>query len=233
MKLKKWEELPENMKNDYVRKYYDILYAKRASLFAKRIFDIVFGVLILVVLSPVFLVISIAIKLDSRGPIMFRQTRITQYGKKFRIFKFRTMVTDAEKIGTQVTTKNDSRITKVGKTLRKYRLDEIPQLLNVIKGDMTFVGTRPEVVKYVERYSQEMRATLLLPAGITSEASINYKDEEQLLANSIDADDKYFNEVLPGKMKYNLESLENFSFFEDIRTMFRTVFAVGRSRQRL
>lgn len=228
MKLKKWEELPENMKNDYVRKYYDILYAKRISLFAKRIFDIIFGVLVLVILSPVFLVISIAIKLDSRGPIMFRQTRITQYGKKFRIFKFRTMVTNAEKIGTQVTTKNDSRITKVGKTLRKYRLDEIPQLLNVIEGDMSFVGTRPEVVKYVERYSQEMMATLLLPAGITSEASINYKDEEQLLASAIDADETYINEVLPGKMKYNLESLENFSFFGDIRTMFRTVFAMTK-----
>lgn len=229
--MKKWEELPENMKNDYVRKYYDILYAKRISLFAKRIFDIVFGVLILVILSPVFLVISIAIKLDSRGPIMFRQTRITQYGKNFRIFKFRTMVTNAEKIGTQVTTKNDSRITKVGKTLRKYRLDELPQLLNVITGDMSFVGTRPEVVKYVERYSQEMMAILLLPAGITSEASINYKDEEQLLASAIDADEKYINEVLPGKMKYNLESLENFSFFGDIRTMFRTVFAVSKKSQ--
>jgi len=228
VKLKKWEELPENMKNDYVRKYYDILYAKRISLFAKRIFDIIFGVLVLVILSPVFLVISIAIKLDSRGPIMFRQTRITQYGKKFRIFKFRTMVANAEKIGTQVTTKNDSRITKVGKILRKYRLDEIPQLLNVITGDMSFVGTRPEVVKYVERYSQEMMATLLLPAGITSEASINYKDEEQLLASAIDADETYINEVLPGKMKYNLESLENFSFFGDIRTMFRTVFAVTK-----
>ena len=157
---------------------------------------------------------------------MFRQVRVTQYGKQFRIFKFRTMVNNADKIGTQVTTKNDARVTKVGKFLRKCRLDEIPQLLNIILGDMTFVGTRPEVVKYVDKYTDEMMATLLLPAGVTSEASIQYKDEELLLAHADDADETYINEVLPEKMKYNLRSIETFSFSSDIRTMLRTVAAV-------
>lgn len=226
MILKKWGHLPECMKNEYVRKYYELLYKKRLSLFAKRIFDIVMAIISFIILFPIFLIISIAIKIDSKGPVMFRQVRVTQYGKRFRIFKFRTMVNDADKIGTQVTTKNDTRVTKVGKFLRKLRLDEIPQLLNIITGDMTFVGTRPEVVKYVDKYSDEMWATLLLPAGVTSEASIQYKDEEMLLANSEDVDETYINEVLPGKMKYNLRSLEYFCFFGEIKTMFRTVVAV-------
>lgn len=226
VKLRKWEDLPDNMKNDSVRKYYDILYKKRFSLFIKRIFDIIVAILIFIILSPIFIIISIAIKIDSKGPIMFRQVRVTQYGKQFRIFKFRTMVNNAEKLGTQVTTKNDNRVTKVGKILRKYRLDELPQLFNIIAGDMTFVGTRPEVVKYVERYTDEMMATLLLPAGITSEASIQYKDEEQLLASANDADETYINVVLPEKMYFNLRSIEKFSFLSDIKIMFKTVLAV-------
>lgn len=222
----KWEDLPDNMKNGSVKKYYDFLYKKRLSLFAKRIFDIVVAILTFIILSPVFIIISIAIKLNSNGPVMFRQVRVTQYGKQFRIFKFRTMVNNADKIGSQVTIMNDSRVTKVGKFLRKCRLDEIPQLFNIITGDMSFVGTRPEVVKYVEKYTDEMMATLLLPAGVTSEASIQYKDEELLLANAYDADETYVNEVLPKKMKYNLGSIEKFSFFCEIMTMVRTVVAV-------
>ncbi|PGT97486.1 sugar transferase [Bacillus cereus] len=214
------------MKTDSVRKYYELLYKKRFSLFLKRIFDIVMGVLVLLILSPMFILISIAIKVDSKGPVMFRQVRVTQYGKQFEIFKFRTMVNDADKVGTQVTTKDDNRITRVGKLLRKIRLDEIPQLFNVILGDMSFVGTRPEVVKYVEKYTDEMMATLLLPAGITSEASIQYKNEEQLLTNTENVDETYINEVLPEKMRYNLRSIESFCFFSDIRTMINTVFAV-------
>ncbi|MED1089150.1 sugar transferase [Bacillus paramycoides] len=224
--LKKWGELPNGMKIDSVRKYYELLYKKRYSLFFKRIFDIVMGVLVLLILSPMFILIGIAIKVDSKGPVMFRQVRVTQYGKQFKIFKFRTMVNDADKVGTQVTTKNDNRITRVGKLLRKIRLDEIPQLFNVILGDMSFVGTRPEVVKYVERYTDEMMATLLLPAGVTSEASIQYRNEEQLLTNTEDVDETYVNEVLPEKMRYNLRSIESFSFFGDIKTMINTVFVV-------
>lgn len=226
MILKKWEDLPQNMRNEDVKKYYDILEPKKFSLSFKRIFDLVVAIILLIILLPIFILISIAIKIDSKGPIMFRQVRITQYGGQFRIFKFRTMVNNADKIGSQVTTKNDVRVTKVGKVIRKLRLDEIPQLLNIITGDMTFVGTRPEVIKYVEEYTDEMWATLLLPAGVTSEASIQYKDEEKLLENADDADKTYVYEVLPGKMKYNLESIEEFSFFYEIKTMFRTVGAV-------
>jgi lipopolysaccharide/colanic/teichoic acid biosynthesis glycosyltransferase len=226
MLLKKWDDLPENMKNESVRYYYELLYKKRSSLLAKRIFDIVVAIITFFILSPIFIILSLAIKTDSKGPVMFRQIRVTQYGKKFRIFKFRTMVNSADKIGTQVTTKNDARVTRIGRFLRKLRLDEIPQLFNIILGDMSFVGTRPEVVKFVENYTDEMLATLLLPAGVTSEASIKYKDEELLLSIAEDADVTYLYEVLPEKMKYNLKSIKEFSFFSDIKTMFKTVFAV-------
>jgi lipopolysaccharide/colanic/teichoic acid biosynthesis glycosyltransferase len=231
MAIRNWDNLPENMKNESVRRYYEVLYKKRFSLFIKRIFDIVFGVIMLIILLPVFLVISIAIKIDSKGPVMFRQVRVTQYGKQFRIFKFRTMVNNADRIGTEVTIKNDARVTRVGRLLRKLRLDEIPQLFNVISGDMSFVGTRPEVVKYVERYSDEMRATLLLPAGVTSEASIQYKNEESLLANSDNVDEIYVKEVLPEKMRYNLKSIEEFSFFRDVKIMFKTVLAIVKQNK--
>jgi lipopolysaccharide/colanic/teichoic acid biosynthesis glycosyltransferase len=224
--LRKWEDLPESMKNKIVRTYYDVLYKKRFDLFVKRLFDITFGIITLIILLPVFLVISIVIKIDSNGPVMFRQVRVTQYGKQFRIFKFRTMVINAENVGTQVTQKNDSRVTKIGRFLRKYRLDEIPQLLNIITGDMSFVGTRPEVVKYVQRYTDEMMATLLLPAGVTSEASIHYRDEELLLAIAEDIEDIYVNKMLPEKMRYNLKSIELFSFFREIKTILKTVLAV-------
>ena len=226
MRLRKWDDLPENMKNESVRKYYNILYKKRASFVFKRIFDFVVAMIMLVILAPIFFVVSIAIKADSKGPVMFRQIRVTQYGKRFKIYKFRTMVNNADKIGSQVTTNNDSRVTRVGKALRKFRIDEIPQLLNIITGDMTFVGTRPEVEKYVERYTDEMMATLLLPAGVTSEASIQYKDEERLLAEAINADETYTSDILPDKMKLNLESVESFCFWYDIHTMTRTVIAV-------
>lgn len=224
--LRCWEDLPEAMKNESVEKYYKLLSKRPLALVVKRLFDIVAAFLILIILSPVFLVVALAIKLDSKGPVFFRQVRVTQYGREFKIFKFRTMVVNAESLGTQVTTKNDARITGVGRFLRKVRLDEIPQLFNILLGDMSFVGTRPEVPKYVNRYTKEMMATLLLPAGVTSEASIRYKDEDLLLADAEDADETYINKVLPEKMKYNLKSLENFSFLGDIRTMLRTATAV-------
>ena len=226
MMLRKWEELPSYMQNEEVRKYYDILAEHQGSLVAKRCFDIVFSILLLVVLSPVFLVVSIWIRCDSQGPVFYRQERITQYGKVFRIFKVRTMVTDADRIGTLVTVGNDSRITRVGAKIRKVRLDEIPQLLNILTGDMTFVGTRPEVKKYVDAYSDSMYATLLLPAGVTSVASIAYKDEDILLEKSDNPDQTYIQDILPEKMKYNLKALEEFSFLAELETMVNTVRAV-------
>ncbi|MCF2613306.1 sugar transferase [Fusobacterium perfoetens] len=226
MILKDWEQLPEELQLDEVRPYYEILKKKKLSLILKRIFDIVVSLIMLIILLPVFIFLGIAIKIDSKGPVFFRQERITQYGKTFKIFKFRTMVNNAEKLGTQVTVGNDARITKVGKFIRDCRLDEIAQLLNILTGDMTFVGTRPEVKKYVNYYTKEMMATLLLPAGVTSLASIYYKDEAKLLDKSNNPDKTYVEEVLPGKMKYNLQSIREFNFFEDIKTMLKTVVAV-------
>ena len=228
MKLKAWEELPQYMQNDAVKEYYDVLSKRTGSLVIKRLFDIVVSAIMLILVSPVLLILAIWIKVDSKGPVFFRQARITQYGRVFRIFKFRTMVNNADKIGSQVTVGNDSRITKVGAKIRKLRLDELPQLINVLLGDMSFVGTRPEVKKYVDAYTDEMYATLLLPAGITSEASIRYKDEDELLAGAVDVDKVYVEQVLPGKMKYNLDAVKKFSFVGDIVTMVRTVIAVLR-----
>ena len=225
MIVKKWEKLPPEMQTEEVRKYYDILRKKRVSLFFKRAFDILVSLIMLIILSPVFLVLAIAIKIDSRGPVFYRQIRITQYNKKFRIFKFRSMVQDADK-GSQVTVSGDSRITRVGKFVRKCRLDELCQLIDVFRGTMTFVGTRPEVPKYTEQYTPEMMATLLLPAGVTSMASIYYKDEAELLDSAEDTDKVYVEDVLPAKMYYNLKAIEEFSFWRDIKIMFMTVFAV-------
>ena len=226
MILKNWEQLPEELQLDEVKPYYEVLKKKKLSLILKRIFDVVVSFIMLIILLPVFIFLGIAIKIDSKGPVFFRQERITQYGKTFKIFKFRTMVNNAEKLGTQVTVGNDARITKVGKFIRDCRLDEIAQLLNILTGDMTFVGTRPEVRKYVNHYTKEMMATLLLPAGVTSLASIYYKDEAKLLDKSNNPDKTYIEEVLPGKMKYNLQSIKEFNFFEDIKTMIKTVVAV-------
>lgn len=226
MVLRKWSDMPEHMKSDEVKVYYDILNSRKGSLIAKRIFDFAISLLMTIILSPILLVLIIIIKLDDPGPAFFRQVRITTYGRAFRIFKFRTMVVNAEELGTQVTKENDPRVTRIGNKLRKYRLDELPQLLNIITGDMSFVGTRPEVPRYVNCYSEEMLATLLLPAGVTSEASIMYKDENELIGNAEDPDKVYVEKVLPDKMRYNLDALRNFSFWGELKTMFRTVGAV-------
>lgn len=226
--LKNWNKLPEYMRTDEVRPYYDLLQKKKISLLFKRVFDIVVSLIMIILCSPFLLIISILIVKDSKGGVFYRQERVTQYGRVFRIFKFRTMVQNADQIGTQVTVSNDSRITKIGSKLRNCRLDELPQLFNIFLGDMTFVGTRPESVHYVKSYTNEMYATLLLPAGVTSEASIEYKDEADLLDQADDVDSVYINEVLPEKMKYNLNSIKEFSFFKEIATMFRTVLAVLR-----
>lgn len=226
MRFRKWDNLPEFMKCDEVRMYYDILAKKKLSITLKRIFDVVMAVVLLVILVIPMLVIAIMIKLDSSGPVFYRQERVTAYGKKFKIHKFRTMVNNADKIGASVTVNGDVRITKMGRRIRNLRIDEIPQLIDVISGDMSFVGTRPEAVKYVEKYKPEYNATLLMPAGITSEASIRYKDEDKLLNTAYDADRVYVEQVLPEKMKWNLISIERFSILREILTIFRTVSAI-------
>lgn len=230
--LRKFNDLPKFMQNDDVKKYYDILHKKRFGLFIKRVFDIVVSLILLIVFSPLFLIISLLIKIDSKGPVFYRQSRITRYGKEFRICKFRTMIVGADKKGSLVTLKDDDRITRVGNRIRKIRLDELPQLLNVFIGDMSFVGTRPEVKKYVDCYSDEMRATLLMPAGITSDASIMYKDEdkviEKYLKNGEKVDDIYVKRILPEKMKYNLDYIKKFNVFRDLKICINTVVKVGK-----
>ena len=226
MLIKKWNKLPTEMQIDEVRPYYEKLRKKNFSLFWIRFFDILVSFIMLVLLSPFFLILSLAIVIDSRGPVFYRQERVTQYGKYFRIFKFRTMVKDADKKGTLVTVGHDARITRVGKFIRKLRLDEVSQLIDVFRGTMSFVGTRPEVPKYVDQYKAEYLATLLLPAGVTSLGAIMFKDEDALLEGKEDTDKVYVEEVLPLKMKYNLKELKKVGLFHNIKIMFMTVFAV-------
>ena len=224
--LKRWDDLPNFMRVPEVRPYWEILNRKRGQLILKRVFDLTLGLILLIVLAIPMTAIALMIKIEDPGPALYRQERVTTYGRHFRIHKFRTMVVNADKIGTAVTVGEDPRITKTGRRLRKLRLDELPQVFDVISGDMSFVGTRPEAVKYVERYEPVYYATLLMPAGITSEASIRYKDEDKLLNTADDVDEVYINQVLPAKMKWNLESIERFRFLREILTMIRTVSAV-------
>ncbi len=225
-RLPKWEDLPDSMRTDAVRPYYDVLAKHRGSLVVKRAFDIVAGCVTFVVLAIPMGVIAVMIKADSEGPVFYRQERVTAYGGKFRIHKFRTMVNNADRLGSAVTVSGDSRITRVGARLRDHRLDEFPQVLDVLTGDMSFVGTRPEAVKYVERYTPEMMATLLLPAGITSEASVEFKDEAELLESAENADETYLRDILPRKMDINLRTVREFSLGREFRTLLGTVFEV-------
>ncbi len=224
--LRKWDDLPEFMKIPEVKPYYEVLKKKKLSLILKRIFDFCVALVLTIILAIPMIIIAVWIKADSEGPVFYRQERVTTYGKHFRIHKFRTMVNNAEDIGTSVTIRHDSRVTKAGKKLRNLRLDELPQVFDVLAGNMSFVGTRPEVVKYVEKYRPEFIATLLLPAGITSEASIRYKDEYELLSEADDIDRIYMEDILPNKMVWNLDAVRNFGFLRDILTMLRTVLAV-------
>lgn len=226
MELRAWQDLPDKMRTKEVRRYYNILIKRSRWFKAKRLLDIIVSSIMLVVLALPMAVIAVFIRLDSPGPVFFRQERVTQYGRIFRIYKFRTMVNNAAKLGSQVTVSNDARITRVGRVLRKFRMDEFPQLLNILAGDMTLVGTRPEVKKYVHQYTPEMYATLLLPAGLTSRTSIAYKDEDKLLQDAQNADEVYIREVLPVKMKYNLESLKNFGFADDCSILWDTFLSV-------
>ena len=218
-----FEELPEELRNDAVKKYYDILKNKKSSLVIKRIFDVAVSVVLLLLLILPIIIIALCVKLTSRGPVLYKQVRVTTYNREFNIYKFRTMVIDADKVGALVTSAKDPRITGVGHFLRKYRLDEIPQIFNVLKGDMSIVGTRPEVPKYVNTYTQAMYATMLMPAGITSLASIKFKNEDRMLEMSTNIDDDYVSIILPKKMHYNLLYLKNFDFKTDIYLMLKTV----------
>lgn len=228
MILREWEKLPVFLRLEEVRPYYDILYERRGQLAVKRIFDFLMAGILLIILAIPMAGIALIIRMDSPGAVFYRQERITAYGRKFRIHKFRTMTAGADRSGTQVTVMGDTRVTRVGTVLRKYRLDELPQLIDVLNGSMSFVGTRPEVPKYVEHYTRRMRATLLLPAGITSEASIRYKDEARLLDGAENVDKIYVEKVLPGKMKWNLWALERFSLWNEAKVLGRTVAAVMR-----
>ena len=220
MELREWTNLPDKMRTKEVRKYYNILVKRSAWFRAKRILDVIVASIMFAVLALPMLIVAVLIKLDSPGPVFFRQERVTQYGRIFRIYKFRTMVNNASRMGTQVTVSNDARITRVGRWLRKLRIDEFPQLFNILAGDMTLVGTRPEVLKYVDAYTPEMYATLLLPAGLTSRTSIAYKDDAE------DADKVYIEEVLPAKMRYNLESLKKFGLKSDMSVLWNTFVSV-------
>lgn len=218
-----FDKLPQRFQCDEVREYYDILCKKKFSIMLKRITDILMALVMLIFLIVPIIIISIAVKCTSKGPVFYKQVRVTAYGRRFKILKFRTMVVGADKIGSLVTTDGDSRVTKMGKFLRKYRLDELPQIFHVVSGKMSVVGTRPEVPKYVDSYEKEYLATLLMPAGITSLASIMYKDEEKLLSDKDDVDTVYVEQILPDKMEYNLKYLRNFGFRSDIKLMFKTV----------
>ncbi len=226
--MERWDKLPRDMRTDEVRPYYEALRKKEKQLIGKRMMDVGVSVFLLLILFPVLVGIAIAISVTSKGGPFFLQERVTTYGKRFKIVKFRTMVKDASSIGTAVTSDNDARVTEIGAFLRKYRLDELPQLINIIMGDMSLVGVRPEVAKYVEQYTPEMMATLLLPAGVTSETSIRYKDEAEILGNASgdEADLIYVEKILPEKMKYNLDYIRDFSLFNDIKICFSTVIHV-------
>lgn len=232
MILKEFKELPKEMQNDSVLKYYDILKQKKIMLLLKRFLDFIGSLILLILLSPILIILAILIKIDSKGPVFYRQERVTTNGKIFKIFKFRTMIQDADKRGALITRKQDSRITRIGNKIRKCRLDELPQLINILKGEMSFVGTRPEVKKYVDMYADEMKATLLMPAGVTSMASIKFKDEDEIISKQTKKgktiDEAYVNDILPEKMKWNLEYIKKFSIFEDLKICIETVIKVGK-----
>ena len=232
MILKEFKELPKEMQNDSVLKYYDVLKQKKIMLLLKRFLDFIGSLILLILLSPILIILAILIKIDSKGPVFYRQERVTTNGKTFKIFKFRTMIQDADKRGALITGKQDSRITRIGNKIRKCRLDELPQLINILKGEMSFVGTRPEVKKYVDMYTDEMKATLLMPAGVTSMASIKFKDEDEIISKQTKSDktidEAYVNDILPEKMKWNLEYIKKFSIFEDLKICIETVIKVGK-----
>ena len=203
-----------------------VLQRRRPQLAAKRAMDIVISAAALCVLWPVLLLIALAIVVDDPGPVFYRQVRVGRGGRPFRIFKFRTMVVDADKKGLSITVGRDSRITRVGAFLRKTKLDELAQLLNVLCGQMSFVGPRPEVPRYVELYTPYQRQVLLVRPGITDYASIAYRNENDLLAGADDPERMYIETIMPDKIELNMKYLREISPLTDVRLMLRTVLAV-------
>ena len=222
-----WEDLPPTLQTEEVRPYYEALSRRGLQLRLKRLLDVVGATVLFVLLGWLFVILALLIKLDSPGPVFFRQRRVTQFGREFRIVKFRTMTHRPAASGDQITRGDDPRITRVGAVLRRYRLDEISQLIDILRGTMSFVGTRPEVPDYVRQYTPQMWATLLLPAGVTSTASIEFKDEAQILAAAPPGQDAYVTQVLPAKMRLNLRDVRDFSIGRDLRIAFRTILAVA------
>lgn len=204
----------------------ELLRNRKFQLILKRLFDIIFSFLGLLFLLPVFLIIAVAIKLDSKGSVFFKQIRVGKDGKEFKIYKFRTMVVDAEKKGMQITVDGDSRITKLGYYLRKTKIDELPQLINVLLGDMSFVGARPEVPKYVAMYAEDQRSILRIRPGITDIASIEYRDENSLLAKSNNPEETYIKEIMPRKIELNIQYIKDISIVTDIKLIFKTIFKI-------
>ena len=228
MRMIPFSSLPENMQVEEVKHYYDILKQKGRSLFFKRVLDLSLALILCIILLLPMFVIALIIMFSSKGPIIYKQVRVTTFNREFRIWKFRTMKVGSDALG-ELTCSDDDRVTGVGRFLRKYRLDELPQIFHVISGNMSIVGTRPEVPRYTKEYTPEMMATLLMPAGVTSLASIMFKDEAELLENCDDADKVYINDILPQKMKYNLEYLEKFGFRRDLKLILKTVKEVVSS----
>ncbi|GCA77221.1 UDP-N-acetylgalactosamine-undecaprenyl-phosphate N-acetylgalactosaminephosphotransferase [Microcystis aeruginosa NIES-2520] len=194
---------------------------------AKRIFDLLFSLMGILVLAPIFLAIAVWIKVDSPGSVFFRQVRVGQFGKEFRIYKFRTMVTNAEALGKQITVGEDPRITDCGRFLRKYKLDELPQLFNVLKGDMSLVGSRPEVPKYVALYTPEQLKVLELPPGITDLASIRFRNESELLAQAENPEEFYVKEIMPQKLELNKQYLAQANLIFDLYIILQTLWRLG------
>ena len=199
-------------------------------MIAKRLFDLFFAIPGLLLLVPLFTVVAVWIKFDSSGPVFFRQERVGRDGKLFRIFKFRTMCTGAEAKGRQITVGADPRITKSGAFLRKYKLDELPQLLNVLTGEMSLVGPRPEVPRYVALYLDDVRKRVLsVPPGITDYASIEYKDENDILGRAVDPDKAYIEKVMPVKLAYYLRYVAEHSLCLDFKLIIQTIKAIVSS----
>lgn len=196
---------------------------KKINAIVKRIFDFLASLVGIIIISPILLIVAIAIKIDSNGNILFLQKRIGKNGVPFYIYKFRTMVSDAEKLGKQITVGKDNRITKVGAFLRKYKIDELPQLFNVLKGDMSLVGPRPEVPKYVELYTESERRVLEVRPGITDLASLRYKDENDILGKVDNPEEYYINVIMKDKLKLNLEYIEKSNLIFDISLIFKTI----------
>lgn len=190
---------------------------------AKRLFDIICSLLGLLVLSPVFMVVAVLVKLDSKGPVFFRHARIGKDFRPFRVYKFRTMREGAEQCGSSVTVGHDERVTRLGRFLRRTKVDELPQLLNVLKGDMSFVGPRPEVKEYVDLYPSEYRQLLTVRPGITDPASLQYSEEEKVLAESPNWEEDYRNRVLPDKIRLSLQYVDNHSLVTDLLLILETI----------